>query len=432
MTELFRLRNQVKYYEWGSPEWIPRFLGVSNKEGRPWAELWMGSHPGAPSQVILSGREKSLGELITENPAYYLGKEGAEQYGALPFLFKLLAADKPLSIQAHPNPVQAREGFERENRAGLAIDAPNRNYKDANHKPEIICALTSFTGMCGFRSPAEIRRLLEDFLSSAPVSLKEGFVPLLATLNTGSVSSALQNFLAALFGLSAALRKELAQFILSWRLEAAEETDKAGGTPASTAATARKASVEWQEYMRLFAELYPGDPALIAPLYLNLFSLEPGEAVFLRAGILHAYIHGFGIELMANSDNVLRGGLTSKHVDLPELMKVLDFSPLEPEILRPSPENVCDMRNASLGCFRYPSACEEFSLSVMRGAGKETVFCGTGPAICVITGGELMVTGKDGEMTFKQGESFFIPAGDTKRPSFRGNYTLYAASLPVL
>ncbi|MDR2434414.1 MAG: mannose-6-phosphate isomerase, class I [Treponema sp.] len=423
MAELFKLRNQVKHYEWGSSEWIPRLLGAPNNEGRPWAELWMGSHPAAPSRLILNGSETGLGELIAGNPAYYLGEKGA-QYGALPFLFKLLAAEKPLSIQAHPNKAQAREGFERENRMGLAPDAPDRNYKDPNHKPEIICALTPFIGMCGFRPPAEIRLLLEGFLSPAPLLLREGFSPLLAAVNNDEVPSALRNFTTALFGLPAAVREELTRFILSGETEGAEAT-AAGG------AAARNVSAAQWELMRRFAELYPGDPALVSPLYLNLFSLEPGEAVFLHAGILHAYIHGLGIELMANSDNVLRGGLTPKYVDVPELLKILDFSPMKPEILRPPPENPCGAQNAPAVRFRYPAACEEFSLSVMRGAGGKTSFRETGPAICVVTRGELIAG--EGEARFKQGESFFIPArgGDSKPPEFRGNFTLYAASLPT-
>jgi mannose-6-phosphate isomerase len=404
MAELFKLGNQVKHYEWGSAEWLPRLLGMSNNEGRPWAELWMGSHPASPSRVSLDGKEISLGELIAGDPLYYLGEKGAAQYGALPFLFKLLAAEKPLSSQAHPNQAQAREGFARENAAGLAPDAPNRNYKDPNHKPEIICALTPFTGMCGFREPAEIRRLLAAFLApqSQAAPLRESLAPLFSALETAAPGAALRNFLAALFGLSALAREELTRYILSRK-------------DADTA--------EWK-LMRRAAELYPHDPALIAPLYLNLFSLAPGEAVFLRAGILHAYIHGLGVELMANSDNVLRGGLTPKHVDVPELTRVLDFSPFKPAILKPA--------GASPARFRYPSDCEEFSLSVMRGAGGESFFAETGPAIGVVTDGELRIDGEHDGISLAKGESVFIPAGKPdKRPlALRGNYTFYAASLP--
>jgi len=404
MTNFYKLSNQVKHYDWGSPDLIPRLMGlVSNGEpfaNGPYAELWMGSHAGSPSLVNLPSGEMSLGELITRDPHRYLGEKTAERYGALPFLFKLLAAEKPLSIQAHPNLAQAREGFERENRAGLAQDAPNRSYRDSNHKPEIICALTPFIGMCGFRSPDEIQRLLSAFLDSAPASVREGFAPLLQALEMPNPTTALRNFLEILFNLSLAVKNALTEFILS--VHGAE-------------------NCEW-ELIRDFARLYPGDPAVIAPLYLNVFRLEPGEAVFLKAGVLHAYIHGFGVELMANSDNVLRGGLTSKHIDIPELMKVLDFNPLKPQIIKPE---------ANFSCFTYPAPCEEFSLTVMRGTGgvmNMPLAFAQSASIGIVTEGEVSVSGT----VLKQGESvFFPPANNKENPLvLQGHFTLYIASVP--
>jgi mannose-6-phosphate isomerase len=435
MANLYKLRNHIKYYDWGSPDFIPRLMRFAGN-GKPYAEMWMGSHAGSSSQVSLPSGEMSLGELVAGDPRRYLGEKTAERYGALPFLFKLLAAEKPLSIQAHPNLAQAREGFERENRAGLAQDAPNRSYRDSNHKPEIICALTPFTGMCGFRSPDEIRRLLVAFLDSVSVPMsvpvREDFAPLLQALETPNPTAALRNFLAILFNLSGAVKNALTEFVLS--TEGAE-------------------NYEW-ELMRNFARLYPGDPAVIAPLYLNVFRLEPGEAFFLKAGILHAYVYGFGIELMADSDNVLRGGLTSKYVDIPELMKVLDFNPLKPQIIKPE---------ADCSCFTYPAPCEEFSLTVIRGAGgvmNMPAACAQTASIGIVTEGEVLIgkaAGKtadspagNGEsplspgMVLKQGESAFFPAagghagktagspaGNGESPlSLRGHFTLYIASVP--
>jgi mannose-6-phosphate isomerase len=416
MRELFKLRNQVKHYEWGSPEWIPRIMGAAHDETLPWAELWMGSHPGAPSFAGTGSGEVRLGELIAGNPPYYLGEQAAKQYGELPFLFKLLAAEKPLSIQAHPSLAQAREGFERENNAGLAIDAPNRNYRDANHKPEIICALGPFTGMCGFREPEEIRRLLTALLTlPRAAALREGFAPLFTALQEPSApesaSSALRNLLAALFALPAETRQALGACILNTTEAEAEE--------------AGIVFVLWK-LMRRFTELYPGDPALIAPLYLNPFTLRPGEALFLRAGVPHAYVHGLGIELMANSDNVLRGGLTRKHVDVGELTRVLDFSPLQPEILQPPPGNPDGLTR-----FTYPAPCDEFALSVYDSAGREMAFAESGPAICVLVAGEALLAGSRDTLSLKQGESAFIPAGAAKPLRLRGKCTLYAASLPA-
>ena len=413
MPEFFKLRNQIKHYDWGSPEWIPRLLGAANEAASPWAELWMGSHPGAASLVVTGRGEMSLGELIAGDPVYCLGKQGAERYGELPFLFKLLAAERPLSIQAHPNSAQAREGFERENRAGLAPDAPGRNYRDPNQKIEIICAITPFTGMCGFREPAEIRRLFAAFLAprlNAPPLLRESFAPLFAALEAGNAASALREMLSALFALPGPARDALTAYMLD---AAAAALDADTGL-----------APELWGLMRRCAELYPGDPALVAPLYLNVFNLRAGEAVFLRPGLPHAYVYGFGVELMTNSDNVLRGGLTRKYVDLPELLNVLDCSPFAPVVLRPPPGGLS---------FTYPAPCDEFALSVYHGSGGDAVPAAQGPAICVVIEGEATLCGEHERLTLKQGESVFIPAGadGAKPPAFRGNYRLYAASLPA-
>ena len=399
MAEFYRLDNQIKHYEWGSPNFIPKFLGFA-PDGKPWAELWMGSHPGSPSVVRIQGGKVGLGELIASDPARYLGEKTAERYGALPYLFKLLAAGKPLSIQAHPNLAQARDGFERENRAGLAQDAPNRNYRDANHKPEIVCALTPFTGMCGFRAPNEIAGLISDFLDTTkpvPSILREGFVPLLRALENRNTESALGNFLAALFGISREMRDALTDFVLS-REDGPKDCELA--------------------LMRSFAEQYPGDPAIISPLYLNVFRLKPGEAVFLKAGILHAYISGFAVELMANSDNVLRGGLTQKHVDVAELMKVLEFAPMKPSVLKPAD---------GASAFTYPVLCDEFSLSVMRGSGGASTLKVDGPSIILVGEGELSIGGD----SLRKGESAFIPpmVCGNENIEVQGSFTLYVASV---
>jgi mannose-6-phosphate isomerase len=421
MIDLYKLNNQVKHYDWGSPDLIPRLMGCV-ADGTPWAELWMGSHPGSPSWVSLASGEVNLGELIARDPRRFLGNKTAERYGELPFLFKLLAAEKPLSIQAHPNLAQASEGFERENMAGLAPDAHNRSYRDSNHKPEIICALTPFTGMCGFRDPVVISRLLRLFLDrpSVPAIVHEGFVPLLRTLEIPDTASALRGFLSALFGLPPDVRKALTEFILS-----ADDQNDGKQIPLDGIAPpplpTPHSPLPNYELMQSFARLYPGDPAVIAPLYLNVFHLEPGEAIFLDAGLLHAYVHGFGVELMANSDNVLRGGLTPKHIDIPELMKVLEFHPHEPLIIKPESET---------SCFIYPAPCDEFSLAVMNGGRADAaIFTPSGPTICIVTEGELIVSDNEESVILKQGESAFIPP--TAQLMMQGNYIMYAASVGI-
>jgi mannose-6-phosphate isomerase len=436
-ASLYKLRNTVKHYDWGSPVHIPALLGADNSQAVPWAELWMGVHPGGPSRIAGDGAvnknaeaspvgEPGLGDLIASCPERFLGKSAAKNFGGLPFLFKLLAAAKPLSIQAHPNLEQAREGWRRENGQGIPLDAPNRNYKDDCHKPEILCALNPFTAMCGFRPPGETASLLAKCFDGAPGSLRAGIDPLQAALAGGDP---LRAFLGALLALPPETLEELTAYALQTNLPEGE----------------------WDLVSR-FAALYPGDPGIIAPLYLNILQLAPGEAVYLPAGVLHSYVHGFAVELMANSDNVLRGGLTSKHVDREELLSILDFKPYRPKILKP--------RAAGGGLFRYDTPCREFSLQVMKSQGGTNLFPEEGPSIIMVTEGRLRVSaagsspaggGTDGygpadnkspdagTWTLGRGESAFIPArendaGPGLNPAgtlaFSGAYTLYIATLP--
>jgi mannose-6-phosphate isomerase len=379
MIEIYKLQNQIKHYEWGSLELLPRFLGLDNSQSLPWAEMWMGTHCGAPSQVFCGDGLLSLAQVAE---------------GELPFLFKLLAVEKPLSLQAHPNSAQASVGFRRENEAGIALDAAERNYKDENHKPEILCAVTPFTVMAGFREPEEISCSLNALRSFAP-SAEKPISVLLRALAKDSSGEALKDFLRCLFQLSKQERQSLCECII----------EKADG--ADSGITAQQFKL-----MRDFAIQYPADAAVISPLFLNLFTLQPFQAVFLPAGILHTYISGFGFELMASSDNVLRGGLTPKHVDAGELMNILEFRPFLPPVLSPSGEHD----------FRYPASCDGASLSIFHGRAAEKIFPEKGPALCVVTEGELSA----GEKIFKKGESFFIPRS-AGQSVFSGNYTLFAA-----
>ena len=314
MAEFYKLENEVKHYAWGSPDLIPVLTGKANPERKPWAELWMGTHSGGPSKTTVRGKTVLLSEI-----------------SPLPFLFKFLAAESPLSIQAHPNSIQAREGFERENNAGIPLSDPKRNYRDPNHKPEITCALNSFTAMAGFRETAETSQLL---------SLVDGTNELRSALKDGYLA-----FLSMLFELKDEEKKALNSAVLACESQKLKEAEKKDYSPLCLCAE--------------LARIYPNDPGIISPLYLNVIELKPFEAIFLPAGILHAYIHGFAMECMANSDNVLRGGLTPKHIDVKELFSVLSFDPYKPEILRP-------IALPSPGCYRYASSCNEFSLYLIQ------------------------------------------------------------------
>jgi mannose-6-phosphate isomerase len=373
----YKLENTVKHYAWGSPDRIPRLLGRENPEREPWAELWMGIHSEGPSTTTLDGKTVALSELVE-----------------LPFLLKFLAAETPLSIQAHPDSNQAREGFERENNAGIPPSDPKRNYKDPNHKPEILCALTPFTAMAGFREFAETAAFLEKL---------EGTGALRAALDRGY-----REFLSFLFALS--------------------KEERAALSAAALRASQRNPEKEWR-LCGEFARLYPGDPGILSPLYLNVLELEPFDAIFIRAGLLHAYVRGFGIECMANSDNVLRGGLTPKHIDLEELFRVLSFEPCKPELLKPVPQD----GGPSAGCDGYKTACGEFSLFLLRGAGKEpSELKAPGGTIAAVYEGTLQIPSG---ITLGPGESAYIPPrapGESLvfRSPEEGDFTLFAAVIP--
>ena len=332
MLTIGLLKNTVQKYAWGSTTAIQELLGGKDFSNEPVAELWMGAHPKSPSLVNYKGQWISLADLIAKYPQDILGKMVAKKFhNQLPYLFKVLAAAKPLSIQAHPRLDLAKKGFENENKMGIPVNAANRNYKDDNHKPECICALSSFWALSGFRSPIEILSLMNQI---CPV----GLYAELDRLKTYSDSSGWKQFFTDLMSMDTEQKKRVIDEAMQNAKQRSEEN------PAFYWMT--KLSIE-----------YPLDIGILSPLFLNLIQLEPGQALFLPAGELHAYLEGVGIELMANSDNVLRGGLTPKHIDVPELLKVLNFKPRPIEILKELKKNKTE--------WVYASFAEEFILSAI-------------------------------------------------------------------
>lgn len=379
-----RLDNTVRPYAWGSTTAIPRLLGVE-PTGEPQAEMWMGAHPGAPS---LTARGP-LTEVIAEDPAKELGRGVVARFGPrLPFLLKILAAGAPLSLQVHPDLEQAREGYEDEERRGIPIDAPHRNYKDANHKPELICALTEFDGLCGFRTPDEAAALL----AALDVDSLKPYVDL---LRAHPRDAALREVLTAVLS---ADRDEMARTVT----ETAAACDRLGGAHAPYADIAHH---------------YPGDPGVIAAMLLNYVQLQPGEALFLGAGVPHAYLNGLGVEIMANSDNVLRCGLTPKHVDVPELLRVVRFEASDPGVLRPE--------ESPGGEEVYATPIDEFRLSryvLAEGAAPHDLTRET-PQILLCTAGSVHVDG----IVLAPGRSVFVPAGE--RTQVSGSGTIFRATV---
>ena len=303
--------NNIKKYDWGSVSEIPRLTGIENTGGEPMAELWIGAHAGAPSKVRRDGLLIPLSEFISREPDRVLGAVVTRHFGErLPFLLKILSAARALSIQAHPNLSQAREGFAREDAAGIPRDAFERSYRDDNHKPELIRALTEFWALRGFRSYADIAEELGggefSFLGNTVGELERSPGP-----------DSLRRVFEALLSASPEEITRAARRRAEFQASRVEDDERA--------------RYEWVEELY---EQFGVDRGLAAPLYLNCVRLEPGEAMFLPAGTLHAYLRGTGVEIMANSDNVLRGGLTNKHVDTQELMRTLVFEPDEPVIQR--------------------------------------------------------------------------------------------------
>ncbi|MGW3252554.1 mannose-6-phosphate isomerase, class I [Streptomyces fungicidicus] len=381
-----RLDNTIRPYAWGSTTAIPRLLGTE-PTGEPQAEMWMGAHPGAPSRT---GRG-TLVEVIDADPEKELGPDSVARFGPrLPFLLKLLAAGGPLSLQVHPNLTQAKEGYADEERRGVPVTAPHRNYKDANHKPELVCALTEFDGLCGFRDPLRAAELLDGL----GVDTLKPYVDL---LHAHPEEAALREVLTAIL---TADREEMARTVT----EAAAACDRLGGAYAPYADIAHH---------------YPGDPGVIAAMLLNHVRLQPGEALFLGAGVPHAYLDGLGVEIMANSDNVLRCGLTPKHVDVPELLRIVRFEAGDPGVLRP--EAGPDGEEV------YETPIDEFRLSryVLPAGGTAHDLTLTTPQILLCTAGSV----RAGEHELSPGASVFVPAGENAEVS--GTGTLFRATVVV-
>lgn len=357
---IYALDGVIRRYDWGSPSAIPQLLGIE-ADGRPAAELWFGAHPDGPSSVPTQGA--TLDALIGADPVASLGAAVDQRYGSrLPFLLKVLAVDTALSMQVHPTLEQARAGFAAEDAAGVACDAASRNYRDANHKPELLCAITPFEGLCGFR----------------PVGDTLDVVDALALPELG--------FLADLLRGPDPLR---AAFTAVLTHDSQRELAEAVARRAGEFGDAALAGVQ------LAAHDFPGDIGVVLALLLNPVRLAPGEAIYLGAGNVHAYLRGVAVEIMASSDNVLRCALTPKHVDVPELLKITDFSPLD------------DPRLPCLGgVFDVPVS--DFRLTRLElDAGEPMALDDPGPCIVLCASDSMIVS----DVALGPGRAAFVSAG---------------------
>lgn len=403
------LRNAVRPYAWGSRTTIPELRGRPVPAPHPEAELWMGAHPGDPSWVVgADGVERSLLELVEADPEGQLGGACAGRWnGRLPFLLKILAVEEPLSMQAHPSAEQSAEGYAREEAAGIPRDAPNRNYPDPTAKPELVCALTEFHALAGFRDPDRTVKLLRAVET-----------PGLAKYTELLAAQPDSNGMRALFTTWITLPQATLDELLPEVLDACVGHVKDHG----------EFDTECRTILEL-GEAHPRDAGVLAALLLNRLTLGAGEAIYLPAGNLHLYLHGTAVEILANSDNILRCGLTPKHVDVPELLRVVDFSCCDMPVLSGEP--------GSCGAV-YPTDAPEFQLSRCEwDAGERGELRAEGglPQILLCTAGAVAVSGDDGTaLELARGQSMWLPASDpavTVRPVGETRTQLFRATSGV-
>lgn len=393
-----RLDGALQRYDWGSTMVLPEFLGRET-DSEPWAELWFGTHPAGPTGV----GGVTLAQYVERDPERLLGEDVVRRFGPqLPFLLKLIAPDQALSLQVHPNLDQAEAGYARENAAGIPMDSPDRNYKDANHKPEMVLALTTYEAVAGFRAPRRAAEVLAGL--SSPLARR-----MRRTLRLNPTRFGIRQVFSEL--VSEATRPTAAE--VSELAEELSERLEAGTSPS------RRVDANAVAMSRAF----PGDPGVPAALLLNPVTLRPGEALFVPAGCVHAYVRGLGVEIMASSDNVLRAGLTNKRVDVPEMLACVDYVAAPP--VRPAPEYLSRATRA------YYAPVDDFELlvtTVVPADGRMQV-PGRGPRIVLATEGTTTVTTPAGQETLSRGQAVFVGA-DERTLAVEGSGTVVQADVP--
>lgn len=371
---IWKLENCIKDYDWGSIDSITTLFGIKNPSPKPMAEIWMGIHPLGCSKIIgLNGEKINLNALINQNPLQILGKNTYQLFGTLPYLFKVLAANKPLSIQVHPTKADAKKGFEKENKLGIDLHSPNRNFKDPNHKPELLYALTPFKAMNSFRPIEQILSFFSQL--TIPILNHE-----LAQLQNNPYPKQLKHFFQFLLNLSPDQKLQAIHQLL---------------------ACTRSFNQEPFLTIHTLVKDYPNDIGLFMPLILNVIELKPSQAMFLHAQTPHCYLSGTGFEVMANSDNVLRAGLTHKFIDIDALIANTNFSSIDASELLINPlinHNKID----------FPVPVNDFKFEIIQSdlqLRKEKV---NSPQILFCADGAITLTTKHEVLTLNKGESVFI------------------------
>lgn len=407
-----RLTNTVKDYAWGAASGIPEILG-QEPDGTPAAELWVGAYPAAPSQV----GDRGLDELIAADPERLLGTECRARFGdRLPFLLKVLSVGTALSIQSHPSRQQALDGFAAEEAAGIPLDAPHRSYRDAWHKPELIHALGDFHALCGFRPVPAILATIERFEAAlsrdgAARDARDALADWRSALTGAEETAALRDAVALVLS-STDRFGSLADALAAALADPA--TVRVGADDASHAGS----STDPVETLLEVQADFPHDPGVLVTVMLRRVLLRAGESLALDSGVLHAYLRGLGVEIMAASDNVLRGGLTSKHIDVPELIRAARFDTRAPEVL------ALDERSEVRG------TTDDFILTVLSDV-QDRALSRPGPLALLCTSGSFVLDTGEKTLRLEQGEAVFVGA-DEPRPAVTGGGALYIASAALL
>lgn len=369
------LTGTVMNYEWGSRTALPTLLGLP-EDGKPQAEYWLGAHPAGPA--LIDG--DALDAWLARHPQAVRGST-AERFGdRFPFLMKYLAADRPLSLQAHPNAAEARAGYQAEQEAGVPLDAPERGFKDPYPKPEMLVATTDFDALAGFRDPADTLELFD------ALDVSESLEPIIGPLRHRNGEAALAEVFLDCLTADDSRRHNLEEVVAA----CVRHVDDDGELGRFARAAVR------------LDEFFPGDTSLLAALLLNCVHLEPGQGLRVDPGVLHAYLRGEGIEILASSDNVLRGGLTNKHVDVSALISVVDFTPQPPPLVEPAEQED--------GLFCYPSTAEEFALwrAELVPGRHVAVPASDTPRIMLVTAGEVDVHEGNSTTGLHQGQAAFL------------------------
>lgn len=397
MENILPLQGTVQYYDWGGTHFLTEMLQLQSEPGKTYAEYWMGAHPKSSSTIFVNQQSISLWKAINEEPLTYIGDTIKQKYGGLPFLFKILDVQRALSIQVHPSLSEAIEGFDREDNAGIPLDSPIRNYKDRNHKPEMMVALSDFWLLHGFCSPELIASRIEEIPE---------FSILKPLFNKGG--------LKAVFQFVMEMETIDAFYWLQPLVKRAIRKMKAGEL--------HKLDPEWW-VARIFSNIDEPetiDKAIFSIFILNIVQVSTGSAIFQGAGMPHAYLEGQCVELMSNSDNVLRAGLTSKHIDVPELIKLTRFETTIPNIQSGNPGLPCEIN--------YPVPTEDFALTRLQIKSEFTYeHVSSSPEILIVTAGGVII---NQQLVLKTGESVYVLPNTDYKITSSGTATLFRAWIP--